>query len=402
MLLSNSFLFNFLTKESPKKKADFNPDVLEHCYQQRVLDPIILLTGFSHKERSRVSIQKKNNVKNECLKQFLLKLNETDVDYVCLKGLAMKKYYPKMSNRQSNDYDFLVKDINDFFKCYSILTKQGYTFYHYPVFTRFNNKLVGTVKFTKVTHDIETLLEINIGGFTISQLTWITDDDLWEQKQLLKLEEYSYYVPSDNNNLLIFLAETSGRLPSILRDHVDFYYMYQYIGPKKIEKLLNNMNDKHLKNLLSEFIKLDKGMGKEYKNINKKNMEWKYNIPKFIYRSPTTLLLYYFTRIGNYYVDNDKKLKLMKKMDDFVSIKWRFEKGIPITFIPISESVIHSKINWLNLKGHKLAVTPIGTFLLSGFCIVYDDEFDQITKLVEEGDFANVKYSDNSNKNTAS
>lgn len=383
MALSDITLLDFVIKGHPVNE-DFQTLDLEYCFYQRILDPIVMKTGLSYNEKTPLIINKKIKSKFKKFKEFIGRLNETDVNYVCLKGLAMNKYYPKDSIRQSNDFDFLIKDMHDFYKCYEILKGLGYSYYHYPIFTYFNGEMVGTVKFVTQVDDIESLIEINIGGFTIGELTWLNSNSLWENKELFEYMGVSFYIPSDEHNLLIFLAETSARFSPVLRDHIDFHFMYKKINPTIFKRMEENLDDRYLKQVLFDFkkVELNRVIDRAYleKRINKKRIETKHNIPRYALREPSKLAFYYFTKVANKYIAKNKFLKVIKFLDDKVSLKRRLLKGIPIHFILVNETVRSDSLSWETTGGYNFIRTPIGLYMASGFCIIFDDEVDEINE----------------------
>jgi hypothetical protein len=378
-------LFNMFIQQS--FVDNINQDILEYCHRNAILDHVILQHKIPYKNRTPETIRKRETIRLLILKSFIEELKDSKIEYVFLKGLAMRKYYPSWVIRKSSDYDLLVRDINDFFVCYKILEGLGFNYEHYPIFTKLDHHILGTIKFIKIVDNFKIIIEVNIGGFSIGELTWIRDSSIWEEKEIFDKDNLKYYIPCDKHNLIIFLAEASGRRSHLLRDSIDFHYLYQSIDKYIFSNV--NIKDVYLRYILKKFIYIEENRDNlenlTIKIINRRNLEFLHTIPNNLPFNTKKLLYYLFQKVGFRYSNNNKMQKIIKKIDDNISIKKRFESGIPTVFVPITDNNDSSGFTWIEKNGNHFVKTPIGIFIPSVFCIFYENEILQINEILKEG-----------------
>ena len=130
--------------------------------------------------------EQEQDEKEKELCRLITELNEKEVPYLLIKGPVMRRYYPKSLPRTNGDYDFIIRSISDYWIMADILSRLGFNYCVYPCFTDYHGKLMGHAKYSKTTETgVYVEVEVNIGGFITSELTWIDYDFL--RKKAIKL-----------------------------------------------------------------------------------------------------------------------------------------------------------------------------------------------------------------------
>lgn len=328
------------------------------------------------------------------LSNFIHLLRKNEIEFVNLKGLSMLKYYEKNIQRQSSDFDFIVKDIEAFFLVHNILINNGYSIYYFPMFTKLNNEIVGITKYSKKVDGYDVHLEINIGKFIIGEVSWFGNCDLWNKSVTHTFKGISLKIPNDSINFLILLIEISGRKEILIRDIVDFYFIRKNgdLDWEYVYKSINLLKDKHLmhtlEKLMADYIRLMNG---EYMKRNTKftNFEKEFNqvIPQMLEsdKKIRKIIYRYLKMIGNNLIHKEKFLFFLKQMDFVMPPKKRFDIGIVTHFIPIEKN-LKGDLRWIKYGKHYILVTEIGSFLATNFGVLNESEEMEIKKfLIEKG-----------------
>lgn len=75
----------------------------------------------------------------------------------------------------------------------------------------------------------------------------------------------------------------------------------------------------------------------------------------------------------------ERFLQLVKKTEDWFDMKKMFNYGIIFNFIPL-EVEVTGDWKWINIDGFDIIRTPLGVFLASSYCIVYENELETAGK----------------------
>lgn len=341
-----------------------------------------------------VNWTKKQDQEKKKLSEFnkiVSEFNNNKIPFLTLKGLAMNKYYPKDLPRQSYDYDFLVKDVNTFWECANILNNMGYEYHSIPVLT-FDQQHLGMIKFLKQI-DSETVIniEINVGGFLISEITWFKDNDLWENICELEYKEIKIPIPSNEINIVILVGEAGGNEMFRIRDAIDFKYLTNY---KDIDwdYTLGKINEMSLYKDFMSLEKIYRLLEASKFNKTKKGLmnflKWRFRreffhiIPHSIKKKGylKRLFYHYIKLIGEFFINKDKCLMAVKKLEFIMPPNKRFHSGVLTHFIPLVSN-IRGNWEWRKVKKFDLVRTPIGVFLVSNFCLHEEKEIEEATEI---------------------
>lgn len=331
--------------------------------------------------------KKQNHQQEKELAKILNIFNQQKIEYLGIKGISMRKYYPDNIPRQSSDFDILIKDINYFWECAKILKNEGYTYGSIPVFT-YEGGILGVAEFHKdLGSETQIRIELNIGGFGMTKLTWVLEEEIWENKEKLNFEQVEIPVPNKEFDLILLVAELTGNHHYRIRDFIDYKYLMEsdtHLDQshvfRKLKKLLlhkyfNRIEKQWKKLLLSKF--------KNSKNIFTKMITFEFHreiyhiIPyAFKYKGFSafnTLYFHYLRQLGEFFVSRDLLLPLIKKIEILLPLKRRFYSGVDIQLIPLTEKFTGPwKLEQYD-KFH-LVRSPIGVFLASNFCLHEDEE----------------------------
>lgn len=384
-------LFNMaIGREFNVEKSEL---VIELVKENRLIDPFLEknrdleIDGESWSDR-----ELQWNEAYEELSNFIQLLKEHKIEYLNLKGLSMLKYYEKNLQRESNDFDFLIKDIHDFFVVHDILIKSGYSIYYFPMLTKINNEIAGIARYFKKLDGYEVHMEINIGKFIIGEVSWFGHKELWEDSINFTFNDISLRIPNDNMTFLILLIEISGRKNMLIRDLVDFHFIRRNgnLDWDYICKLVSLLKDKHLKNTLEKlfesydclisgnFIKIKPeftAIERELNQVIPNILRSKNKIRKMFYR--------YLIMIGNKLIHREKFQYLLKQIDLVMSPRKRFETGFVTYFLPLDKD-IKGNLEWVKYGKHDILITKIGSFLATNFGVLYDNEEEEIRNFLVE------------------
>lgn len=369
-------------------------DFLYNIYIHRLKDPVLkwnnklIINNEDWIYRSSLRQRQFNE-----LKKIIQTFNEHNVEYLWIKGLAMRKYYPEDIPRQSVDYDMLIKDLDVFWKSAQLLFNLGYRFDSFPIFT-WDKHIYGLVKFRKeIDSETNILIEMNIGGFLISERTWLIDRDLWNRSSCISYNGVDLRVPNDEMNMLILIAEAGGNFNNRIRDAVDFKFLCEKRNinwTSILEKVQKTFLNKDFVCLKNSWNYLEKTTFENTKKGLLSLLKWRlrrdlfhllpniFKKDKFILR----LFFHYIKLIGEYFLKKDKFLTLIKKIDLVMSPRQNFNLGGPTNFIPL-ETSITGTWKWEYVEGLNLIRTPIGVFLASNFCIHEDEEIEMAIELAK-------------------
>lgn len=346
--------------------------------QNRLIEPI--LSCHPNLRINNESFQKreiKMKVKKNELKMIIKEIDKENIEYLALKGLAMSKYYPKNILRQSNDFDLILKTPQDFWKLHRILDKKEYEFSYLPMFSENHNSFLGLLKYEKVLeNNIKIRIEVNISQFIIAEGVWY-EKDLWEQSQHINFNDISLKIPSDENNLIMLILESSGRNEIFVRDFIDYYFIMQVtsINLENIEKKLDNV---FLKNVLCKFITYYNEFN--FEEVKRKNSKIAREIgiifPNLLKEKSIKKVYHrYLKFIGDNLIENDILFGIVEKIDANASTLIRYKKGLFCHFYHIDKEKT-DQLKWMKFDKYHLLITPIGTFIATNFAFIKeDDEF---------------------------
>ncbi|MBJ8056084.1 nucleotidyltransferase family protein [Bacillus cereus] len=381
MKRNESILFNIATGQqvTEDKINSLNKDIIEN----RLINPALkncrnLTIRGEYWGLVDEQFQKKINE----LKLFIKRLKDEKINYINLKGLAMLKYYPSSIPRQSNDFDFLIKNIEDFWICHKILISLGYSFPYNPMLTKKDGEIVGITKYFKqIDEQTSILIEININSFIISEVSWFGDADLWDKRKKFIYEDLELYIPSDEMNIIILVIESSGRPDFFIRDIVDFYFIYKNTNVNE-RYIIDKLNDKYLvevfNNLKSNYISALQGEFKCIKSKVRERREITHVLPNIIKGKNKLTKGYgrYLKLIGEKLINQEGNWGILKQFDKLMSPKRRFDNGVITHFIQFSS--VPLDYSWRKYKNFNLLTTPIGIFLATNFAILDEDEEEDI------------------------
>lgn len=318
-------------------------------------------------------------------------LNKERVNYVLLKGLALRWYYPEDIPRQSNDFDFLLKSIDDLWKSFYIISNLGYEFESYPSFVQ-NGNTLALCKFIKhITDELHIRLEFNVGGFILSERTWLDDKDLWNITRNIQYNGQVIPVLSDEMNLVVLIAEIGGNRYLTIRNAVDYRFILDNcsIDWHFVELKLKKWALQHefrslvkISHLLSRDVYTTK-TGNFRRSFTRRICRDAFHILPLLRKETgfPVKILHYYTRLFFEFLSNkDFLLRVVKAFDYIWSARRNFDHGGVTHFIPMSMSTT-GPWSWKEIHGLHLVRTPIGTFLASNFCIHREDEIEQATEL---------------------
>jgi len=351
--------------------------------ENRLIDPFLKINiNQTIKGKKWENIESEHKKKFNELSVFINALKIHEINYINLKGLAMLNYYPSFIPRQSNDFDFLIENISDFWKCHEILITLGYSFKYNPMLTKKNNEVLGITKYyKKIDEQTSIKIEININSFIISELCWFNDEDLWSNIVEFKFQSLNLRIPSDEMNIIILVIEASDRPQFFVRDIVDFFYLY---NNKNINEqyIINKLNDKYLisvfNNLKSSYLSILSGENTLIGNKTRKKRELIHVFPSIVRENNKVTVAYmrYLKLAAEKYLYQKGRYKPLKYLDLFMSPKSRFKNGVVTHFIQLFDNKM--KFKWIRYKKYHILTTPIGIFLATNFAILDEDEEEEI------------------------
>lgn len=320
--------------------------------------------------------------KKEFLKIVLTYFHQEQIDYLLIKGIVSSKYYPSTIIRQISDIDMLIKDINHFWKAALYLIENGFDYEYVPMISKINEKYYCVAAFEKIMPNKEKVnIELNVGGFLFSEYFWLDEKELWNEKSVMKLDQTEIFIPNDFYNFLILICEAGGNEHFRIRDAVDYkFFSEMKVDTVKLEKLLKKyeiVNDyKKLKDLTRFFEN-----GESVKTLLKKNRlrsRWFNQLIPSIFKRKISFsqsLLQFLWLKGNQKMMKNQFVTIFSKIGTFLENINAFEYGMMNHLIPISEK---SGPMQVRKKGNRrYMISPVGTFLLSNFCIMEDENIDE-------------------------
>lgn len=395
-----SFLFNVATGNHVNYKSlNDNTTLHKEIVSNRIIDSFLkwdkslIINGESWNDRK----EKLEKQLHE-LKEILSMLKIRRIPFITLKGLAMLKYYPENVPRQSNDFDFLIKDIESFWDFHEILIKNGYKFVYFPMFTKVKNEIYGITKYYKeIDSKTKIFIEVNVGKFIISDVAWFGNDELWKTSQIYNYKGIDLNIPSDEMNIIILIIETSDRKEFFIRDLIDFFFIEQK-GKIDWDYIKETLADTYLLQVLRK-INLYKELIINNKLKSKKNnfrtvkREILHTLP-IIAKGENTIqrtVYRYLKLFGEYFVYKGKFLSFLSNLDLIMPPKNKFYKGFVTHFIPINDK-LKGKWTWYRFKKYDILVTPIGSFLSTNFAILEKEEEEEINIFLSDLERNIVKH----------
>jgi hypothetical protein len=393
-------IFNYVTLNSDKLPITLDRKFLEYCEINKVLAPILNLhQDLSIDDRTWNSEEKIFNTAVEEFRKLMAISNSLSIPVVLLKGLSMEKYYDVKVKRQFGDFDLLLKNKEDYYKFYEILMSLGFEYFTYPCYAKIRNEVYGVVKFIKVVNDTPVYIELNIGGFVIGEMTSFPTDKILQHTIKWNYKGIELLIPNDEMCLIIFVIETGGREYPILRDTVDFYYMYKNSTSVDLQRLHALLGDKHLSRVLNEYLQIIRDIERVSRPHHMKNkytsslsIEILHTLPHALKNQNRIKRLYYhyFIKLGDRLVGRGKYLKQLQKSSKYLSVSGRYNLGFFTHFVPVNRYV---KGPWhlQYREGYYLLTNPTGTFVANNFCLFKVNELESVNQLVESKEYGKVK-----------
>lgn len=366
--------------------------IYKNAVEHRLLDSLVSIQPYFFLNEISTSFKKEKKRKRRYFLDFVDSLNQEKVDYLCLKGLAMRKYYPKSIDRQSNDFDILLKDLNEYWKVHEILLKKGYLLEKYPYFTKYIH-YCGVATYRKIIGFGLTIeIEVNIGGFPLSECTWLVEPLLWSTKQTILLDKVHVQIPSNEFNIIILTAEVGSNGKKRIRDAVDLYYLMKSVYDTcfindYLKKLKLKKPQKVVAKMLSQ---LEKNTFKNSRSglLNEIYYRWRTDffhiIP--IYSSNKVLIRlvsHYLRLILIYLVQKDILLNQIMYFDKVFSPTKYIKLGLPVYFIQIDKER-NDTFRWITKDSNSIVKTPIGTFMASSLCLHNEEDFEIAANLTKK------------------
>lgn len=385
---NNEIIFNLITNRDKVLKKHISDDLIEYADEHRVLLPILkILDDEKWPEHEELYTWRYN----EFLK-IMQELNKQKIIYLNIKGMVMNRYYPRDLPRQSNDFDILVKDVNNYWLVHNILVRNQYTMKTFPVLYQKKGQIVGFCKYFKKVEDGKVIeFEVNIGGFAIGYYDCYIDDGLFETYKIVEEKGIEINIPNDRYNLLIFICETAGRSGPRFRDIIDFHFMNKHIEKEAIDFVYQQLKSSYLQNVLKVFVKIENKIANKEKCSLENHLttltknEIYHTLPMLLKSCHRikTLYYYYLRMLGDYLIRKDRYLKIVKYIEDNLNPYTRFKLGIPTHCIPISDE-IKGEWEFREQDPYYYLRTNLGAFLLSNFCLFNEGEFEKIKKMCLE------------------
>ncbi|WP_170875180.1 nucleotidyltransferase family protein [Virgibacillus pantothenticus] len=403
MMNIHTFLFKTITEGEANHSANIKQYdrilLSETLKDNRLIDSFMYYyPNFKfHQQGEDYSVSSSNTKLSE-LNMVVNILSDHKVNYVVLKGLAMRKYYPEHLPRQSIDFDFLIKDINEFLKVYKELEELGYTLDYYPIFTSEIDETKGVVALKKeLPGEHPIYIEFNIGGFLISEGTWLDDEDIWNSAKKTSYKNMEIVFPNDEWNIILLISEFGGNKNPRIRDAVDYYFILKSMPNINSKYLYKKIKDWCLGYQYSKFLKY-------YSNINNNtyiekntrynkilrmiNMEIWHIIPltlkKLKLQSLKKIIYHYLRHAGNYLNLKEIKLDLLKRYENIIlPVDRVYYSGVHVNLVQLSDTTTNE---WIILSDDKCVVItcPMGSFLMSNYCIHEEEELERATNLSEK------------------
>lgn len=369
-------------------KKDYSDLQVDQCSEQikfsRIIDPILSSNSeYKIDEMTWNELEQYRIDRYIELYNIVEALNKASINYIVIKGLALLEYYPESLPRQSGDFDFLVKNVNEFWKSHEILSDKGFSISYNPILTEVNGEINGIIKYMKKLNGGKSVfLEVNINSFTISETTCFNDLDLWSERKLMKSNDVLIPIPSHEMNIILLVIEVSGRKQFFIRDAVDFHYLvtdrdvnWSYIEKKLHNKFLINVLKKLQINneTISQtgFIFVEKGVRGLKRELTYiiPNLIQELNFKKFIFR--------YIKVLGEKLIEKGK-ISQASQLEYLMDPYERFCNGIATHFYQISFTIKSPDTRWIKYRKFHILLCPIGAFLASNFAILEDLEEKEI------------------------
>jgi Uncharacterised nucleotidyltransferase len=159
-----------------------------------------------------------------------------------LKGISIEKYYPKNIHRFTNDVDLVVCEPQSLWTYIKKSLDEGFDQNFLPKI-RFdgNEKLIGLFKMAKEDTSASSAVfvkEFNIGGFTITDITYIPEDILKRDYEKFSINNNAQIdTLSVTNHLLVLFGELVTRRVHFIRDAIDFLLLLKHSTVKQLNEL---------------------------------------------------------------------------------------------------------------------------------------------------------------------
>lgn len=364
-----------------KKYNNFSEDAIINFKKNRIVEPVLKMNpNVTFEDKNWKTINHMRVKKLNELKGIIKEFTRLNIQFLLIKGVALLHYYPKDLPRQSNDFDFMVADIEQYWECHKILLRRGFQFFYNPMFTKRGKNINGVTKYKKVIDkDTEIYIEINIAGFLVSEVFWFNDSDLWISKNFLEYEGVEFYIPNHEMNIVFLILEASGRQNFLIRDAVDFYFLtrkkninWEYVEEKLKFRYLKNVLYKFKKNnqtaLKGDFIFLEK-------SIKQITREIYHVIPQILKKqSIKDIYLRYLKYLGEKLIEKNK-IDFASKLESYMNPKNTFENGIITHFYPLNYEKKSDTVKWLTYENrYYIFICPAGAFLATNLAILNEED----------------------------
>lgn len=327
-------------------------------------------------------------------------LNEKRINYLFLKGIVLENYYPETTSRQYQDYDLIIESINEFANIHTELEDLGFEHDYIPVLAEVNGKVVGLIKLSKKINEGNYIkLEINIGGFPITDVTTLPSSEIWEDSMTIVWRNKEIKVPSTDISMFILLIEMTGNKQKRIRDLVDFYHLKKCADMDKVKVKAKKWRVSKQLQLLSKMVnEVENGNFKNTKSGKKNDFYFRYKlekvtIPILIKNIQFKTLVYHYINLSGHkilnYLNNYPILGFFKRIKSYE----RYQSGILTSFIPLEEVNIKSNsMDFIKINGAVISINPLGTFLLSSYCIETEEDLISLESYLKCGGFEYEKY----------
>jgi hypothetical protein len=337
---------------------------------------------------------------------------DQNLPYIYLKGLTYEKYYPNKQYRKMNDVDIVLKNKNSLWSFISNAFSRGHEHVFMPTLRSnclFSNNsddsIIGLFKVNK--EDVSPFgTEFDLSGFTITDCTYIPAFELFENTEMLALENgTNIRIPSIKNRILIFMGELVTRPKIVIRDVLDSLLLMMQATSKDLEELENLVNkyflnnelirlihtmksleidiSQHLSPQLTKFI--SKCSTKHYLENERDRIYKGHIIPYFLNVLPKERavkeILHFRRReklsaLIEEQPTNAEYIERINRVGNrFATPREQFEKGHYVFFVYLGDH-IKSEWDWIEKNGLQYVSTPVGLYWVSKEALEPEEVFD--------------------------
>lgn len=345
----------------------------------------------------------KRNALAQRFAEVASRLQQESVRFMVIKGPILQHYYGQARPRHSKDYDLILATREDYARAAAVLTEMGFEMDYFPLMTCARGRWIGLHRMSAAVSAWRLQMEMNIGAYPITAITWIDAEELFERAITYEVAGIQVLGPTAEDAVILLLAEVAGSSRVRIRDIVDFHVLLE--GCNLDWGDIRRQVDRYgLTYDLDQMFTLRQALAQGLAGTRKPQdhftakirpsggitaRRWQHQFNHLHRRgirmaeAALLVLAGFWKSLCDKWTESDRNLKIVRLTERIMPPGWMFRHGIPVSLVPLPTRA-RGAWRWHDIPGRPLVISPNGCYLASAFCLLEEEELETAVQLADQ------------------